>query len=57
MSTLRQFIGRIRLQLRGKNYIVGWDMTPEEVIAFFLSQRKTVLTFYGYSGMGTTQSQ
>ena len=27
-------------------------MTAEAVIAFFLSQRKTVLTFYGYSGMG-----
>ena len=27
-------------------------MTAEEVIAFFLRRRKTVLTFYGYSGMG-----
>ena len=52
MSTLRQLIGRFRLQLRGKNHIVGWNMTAEEVIAFFLRQRKTVLTFYGYSGMG-----
>jgi hypothetical protein len=52
MSTLRQFIGRIRLQLRGKNHIIGWRMTPEEVIAFFRDQEKNVLTFYGYSGMG-----
>ena len=52
MSTLRQLIGRFRLQLRGKNHVVGWNMTAEEVIAFFLRQRKTVLTFYGYSGMG-----
>ena len=52
MSILRQLIGRIKLQLRGKNHIVGWYMTPEEVIAFFRSQGKTVLTFYGYSGMG-----
>jgi len=52
MSTLRQFIGRIRLQLRGKNHIVGWNMTPEEVSTFFRSRRKNVLTFYGYSGMG-----
>ena len=52
MSTLRQLIGRIKLQWRGKNHVVGWNMTAEAVIAFFLSQRKTVLTFYGYSGMG-----
>jgi len=52
MSTLRQLIGRFKLQLRGKNHVVGWHMTAEEVIAFFLRQRKTVLTFYGYSGMG-----
>ena len=52
MSTLRQLIGRFKLQWRGKNHIVGWNMTAEEVIAFFLRQRKTVLTFYGYSGMG-----
>jgi len=52
MSTLRQLIGRFKLQLRGKNHVVGWNMTAEEVIAFFLRQRKTVLTFYGYSGMG-----
>jgi len=49
---LRQLIGRVGLQLRGKNHIVGWNMTPEAVIAFFMSQGKTVLTFYGYSGMG-----
>jgi hypothetical protein len=52
MSILRQVIGRFKLQLRGKNHVVGWNMTAEEVIAFFLRQRKTVLTFYGYSGMG-----
>jgi hypothetical protein len=52
MSTLRQLIGRFKLQLRGKNHIVGWNMTVEEVITFFMRQRKTVLTFYGYSGMG-----
>ena len=51
MSTLRQLIGRFKLQLRGKNHIVGWDMTPKEVVAFFMGQGKTVLSFYGYSGM------
>src|SRR5258706_3926951 len=52
MSTIRQLISRFKLQLRGKNHIVGSNMTAEAVIAFFLRQRKTVLTFYGYSGMG-----
>jgi hypothetical protein len=52
MSTLRQLIGRFRLQLGGNHHIVGWDMTADAVIAFFLRQRKTVLSFYGYSGMG-----
>jgi hypothetical protein len=52
MGTLRQLVGRLKLQRRGKQHVVGWDMTAEAVIAFFLSQRKTVLTFYGYSGMG-----
>ena len=26
-------------------------MTPEDVISFFRSRKKTVITFYGYSGM------
>lgn len=49
MSSLSQFTGRIRLQLRGKNHIVGWNMTPEQAVAFFKKQNKTVLTFYGYA--------
>ena len=49
MGGFRQFIGRIRLQLRAKNHIVGWSMMPEEAIAFFQKQGKTVLTFFGYS--------
>jgi len=48
MSTLRQIIGKIRLQLQGNNKVVGWNMTPEEAVAFFKSQGKTVLTFFGY---------
>src|SRR5262245_54053509 len=51
MNTLRQFIGRVRLQLRGKNHVVGWNMTPEEVVGFFKGVGKTVLTFCGYSGI------
>ena len=49
MNRFRLFISRIRLQLRGKNKIVGWGMTPNEVRAFFAGQGKTVLTFFGYS--------
>jgi len=52
VNILRQLINQFKLQWRGKNHVVGWNMTAEAVIAFFLSQRKTVLTFYGYSGMG-----
>jgi len=52
MSAFQQFIGHIRLQLRGKNHIVGWGMTPEEAISFIKGRGKIMLTFYGYSGMG-----
>jgi len=52
MSRLRQFIGRIRLQLRGKNHVIGWSMTPEEAVSFIKGRGKIMLTFYGYSGMG-----
>jgi hypothetical protein len=49
MNALRQFIERIRLQLRGKNHIVGWNMTPAEARGFFSAQGKTVLTLLGFS--------
>jgi len=49
MNGLRQFLDRIRLQLRGKNHIVGWNMNPAEARAFFSAQGKTVLTFLGFS--------
>lgn len=49
MSRFRQFIGRIKFRLRGKNHVVGWAMTPEEARVFFAGQRKTVLTLFGYS--------
>jgi hypothetical protein len=48
MSTLRQTVGKIRLQLQGGNKVVGWNMTPEEAVSFFKGQGKTVLTFFGY---------
>lgn len=37
------------LTMRGKNHIVGWNMTPEETRQFFERQGRTVLTFFGYS--------
>lgn len=46
---IKQFIGRLKLQLRGKNHIVGWNMKPMQAVAFFKKQAKTVLTFYGYA--------
>ncbi len=52
MSNIRQFIGHIELQLRGKNHFAGWDMKPEEAAAFIKSLGKTTLTFYGYASMG-----
>ena len=52
MSGFRQFIGRVSLQLQGKHHIVGWNMTPDEVVSFIRQRGKTVLTFFGYSGMG-----
>jgi hypothetical protein len=52
MNTIRQFIGRLKLQRHGKNHVVGWSMTPDKAVEFFRSRKKTVLTFCGYSGVG-----
>lgn len=52
MSILRQLIGKFKLQRRGGNQIVGWSMTAEEAVSFIRMRGKTVLTFFGYSGMG-----
>ena len=49
MKSFRRFIGRIRLKLRGKNHVIGWNMTPDEAQDFFAEQGKTVLTLFGYS--------
>lgn len=40
---------RKELESSGKDKVIGWEMTPSEALAFFKSQRKTVLTFFGYS--------
>lgn len=45
----RQQLGRLNLKLRGKNNVIGWDMTPDEARIFFQAQKKKVLTFFGYS--------
>ena len=49
MSRFRQFMGRIKFRLRGKNRVLGWAITPDDARAFFAGQRKTVLTLFGYS--------
>jgi len=48
MGGLRQFFGRVSLQVQGKHHVVGWNMTAGEAISFFKNQGKTVLTFFGY---------
>ncbi|HSG45153.1 MAG TPA: hypothetical protein VLA72_18560 [Anaerolineales bacterium] len=52
MTTFKQLIGRMMLQLRNSQHVVGWNMTPEEAVSFIRQRGKTVLTFFGYSGMG-----
>lgn len=37
------------LEPSGKDKVIGWEMTLSEALAFFKSQRKTVVTFFGYS--------
>ena len=49
MNSIRRLIGRARLRLRGKNHVVGWNMTPAEARGFFSAQGKTVLTLFGFS--------
>jgi len=49
MGALQQFAGRLKFRLRGKNHVVGWNMTPEEAISFMRKQGKIILTFFGYS--------
>jgi hypothetical protein len=48
MGGFRQFIKQVMFQLRSKGRVVGWNMNPEEAVAFFEGQGKTVLTFFGY---------
>jgi hypothetical protein len=40
---------RINLESSGKDKVIGWEMTPSQVLAFFKGQGKTVVTFLGYS--------
>lgn len=47
----QQQLGRIRIQLRGKNKVIGWEMTPREAQIFFKSMKKTVVTYFGYSSI------
>jgi len=51
MGALQQFIGRMKMQSRSRNHIVGWSMTPDDAVSFVRRRGKAVLTFFGYSGM------
>jgi hypothetical protein len=42
-------LNRKNLESSAKDKVIGWEMTPSEALAFFKSQRKTVVTFLGYS--------
>jgi len=57
MGSFRQFLGRVRISVRGRNHIAGWNMTPEDATSFLQGRGKTMLTFYGYSGMGYEDQQ
>jgi len=49
MKTFVQQLGRIRLQLSNKTQVIGWGMKPDEAKLFFIGQKKTVVTLFGYS--------
>jgi hypothetical protein len=51
LMKLRQLYGRVIIQLRLKNKVVGWAMTPSDATEFIKSMGKTVVTFFGYSSM------
>jgi len=40
---------RIHFESSEKNKVMGWEMTLDETMEFFKGQRKTVVTFLGYS--------
>jgi hypothetical protein len=40
---------RVDLESSGKDKVIGWGMTPSEVVAYFKGQGKIVITFLGYS--------
>jgi hypothetical protein len=48
---LRQLFGRILIQLRLRNKVVGWGMTPIQATEFIKSMGKTAVTFFGYSSV------
>ena len=57
MSKIQQLVARAKLQFRGRNHVVGWNMKPEEAVAFIKSMGKVLLTFYGFSGLGYEDEQ
>lgn len=51
MSILNRF-RRNSQRKKIESRVVGWEMTPDEVRAYFSGLNLRVLTFFGYSGMG-----
>ena len=49
MKRLRRWIDGIKFRLREKNRVVGWNMNPDEVGAFFSKREEIVLTLLGFS--------
>lgn len=48
---LRQLFGRLLIQLRMKDKVVGWGMMPVEATEYIKGRGKTVVTFFGYSSI------
>ena len=57
MNTQQQRIDEYKRQLMQKVHVVGWSMKPEEAVSFIKSLGKTLLTFYGFSGLGYEDEQ
>jgi hypothetical protein len=57
LSKLQQLIGRAKLEWQGKDHVAGWSMSPEQAVSFIKGLGKTLLTFYGFSGMGYEDEQ
>ena len=51
VTNTNQPVDASRIRLPGNIHVAGWSMSPREAAAFIKSLGKTLLTFYGYSGL------